>query len=353
MFKRYALLVIFHLALDFLYVPRHIMDGIKENAMASGDKMNSKIVTVFGGTGFVGTQVVRELAARGFRVKVATRVPERAYFLRPCGVVGQVVPFACDYSDDASIGSAVKGADFVVNCVGILFEKDKKGFARAHVDIPASIAKACKREKTARFVHLSALGIEASTSKYAATKLEGEAQIRKHFPQATFLRPSVIFGEGDDFFNMFAKMAKVLPVLPLIGGGETKFQPVYVGDVADSVLAALDDLETAGQVYELGGPEILNFQEVYERLFSYTKQKRVLLPLPFGVAKVQACFLSIMPKPLLTRDQVESLKSDSIVSDGALGLSDLGVNATGLDIILPMYLSRYRKGGRFADQKAA
>lgn len=314
---------------------------------------NNKIATVFGGTGFIGTQVVRELAARGFTVKVATRVPERAYFLKPCGVVGQVAPFACDYDDEKNVAAAVKGADVVVNCVGILFEKGKKGFERAHIDIPERIAKVCKKAKVGRLVHVSALGVHESTSKYAFTKLGGEKKVLKHFPQATILRPSVVFGEGDNFFNMFAKMAQILPALPLIGGGETKFQPVYVGDVADCVMAALDQADARGRIYELGGPEILSFKEIYERLFKYTEQPRALVPLPFGLAKVQACFLGLMPKPLLTRDQVESLKTDNVVSVDASGLAALGVNATGLDVILPTYLARFKPGGRFADQKVA
>lgn len=312
-----------------------------------------KIATVFGGTGFVGTQIVRELAARGFAVKVASRVPERAYFLRPCGTVGQVVPFQCDYNDPKSIADAVRGADIVVNCIGVLFEKGRQSFQKAHIDIPEWIAKACKKEKVGHFVHLSALACDRGTSRYAKSKLAGEKALLKKFPQAMILRPSIIFGEDDNFFNQFATLAKILPVLPLIGGGETRFQPVFVGDVADAVMAAVDDPKTQGQVFELGGPEILSFQAIFERMLHYTGQNPILMPLSFGMAKFQAFFMGVLPKPLLTRDQVESLKTDNVVIDGALGLQDLGVQATGLDTILPLYLTRYRTGGRFGERQSA
>jgi NADH dehydrogenase len=312
-----------------------------------------KSATVFGGTGFVGTQIVRELAKRGLIVKVATRVPERAYFLKPCGVVGQVVPVQCDYNDPKSIAAAVKGSDYVVNCIGVLFEKGSQSFQKAHVDIPTDIAKAAKKAGVQSLVHISALGVDQGTSKYAKSKVEGEKAVLKKFPAASVLRPSIIFGEDDDFFNMFAKMATVLPVLPLIGGGETKFQPVYVGDVADAAIAVLGNEDAQGQTYELGGPEVLSFKEVYERLFSYTGQSPILAPLPFGLAKFKAFFMGILPKPPLTMDQVESLKTDSVVSDGALGMQALGFAPTALDLILPRYLTRYRRGGRFGDKMSA
>lgn len=320
-----------------------------------------KTATVFGGTGFVGTQVVRELARRGIRVKVAARVPESAYFLRTCGVVGQVVPLACDYSDDA-ISRAIAGSDYVVNCTGILFEKRKGDFAKVHTDRPAVMAASCARLGAVRFVHISALGVESAKSKYALSKLEGEKAVLKEFPAATILRPSVIFGEGDSFFNRFARMAALSPALPLIGGGKTKFQPVYVGDVADAVMAALtlpDVGRTSpqGQIYELGGPEILSFREVYERLFAQTGQTRALVTIPWWGAKVLAAFAGMLPNPPLTRDQVESLKTDNVVNSSALGLNDLGLSATALGVILPRYLGLYRPGSDSGEnppaQKAA
>lgn len=314
--------------------------------------MKSKVACVFGGTGFVGRQVVRELAAKGVVIKVATRVPERAYFLKPAGAVGQVVPFQCDYNDASSIEAAVEGADFVVNCIGVLFEKGKKQkFQHIHADLPAMIAKACKKAGVERFVHISALGVDKGTSKYAKTKLEGEKNVRSNFSEATILRPSIIFGEDDSFFNMFAEMARYSPVLPLIGGGQTKFQPVFVGDVADAVMASLTKMEAQGQIYELGGPEVVSFKDVYERLFHYTGRRRCLVSIPFGLAKVEATFMSLLPKPPLTRDQVESLKTDNVVSKTAQGLGDLGVTSTAMDVILPTYLQSYRSGGRFADVK--
>jgi len=314
---------------------------------------NYKTATVFGGTGFVGTQIVSELAKRDIIVKVATRVPERAYFLKPCGAVGQVVPVQCNYNDEASIAAAIKGSDYVVNCIGVLFEKGKQTFERAHVDIPSAIARASKNEGVESFVHISALAVERGTSQYAKSKTAGEEAVLKAYPSASILRPSVIFGEDDEFFNMFAGMAKVLPALPLIGGGETKFQPVFVGDVADAAIAALTDDEAQGKIYELGGPETLSFEEIYKRLFSYTGQSPILFPLPYGMAKFQAFFMGLLPKPPLTRDQVESLKTDNVMNEGALGLQDLGVTATALDLILPKYLIRYRRGGRFGDKMSA
>ena len=315
-------------------------------------KTHTKIATVFGGTGFIGRQVVRELAARGLRVKVATRVPERAYFLRPCGAVGQVVPMTCDYTED-SIKAAITGADIVVNCIGILFEKGRRTFTRAHVDIPKVIAKACKKQGVSNFVHISALGIEQSSSKYAASKLAGEDTIRKAYGGAVILRPSVVFGTDDNFFNMFAKLSGVMPFLPLIGGGHTKFQPVYVGDVADAVMRALDNGDSSrGKTYELGGADVVTFKDMYEIIFKYTGRRKALVSVPFCIAKMEAFILNLMPTPLLTSDQVESLKTDTIVEDGALTLHDLGIMPTAMDMIVPHYLGMYRAGGKFGSKAA-
>lgn len=323
--------------------------------------LTNKVACVFGGTGFIGTQIVRELAKQGYRVKVATRVPERAFFLRPCGVVGQVVPCACDYSAD-SLSDCIEGCDVVINAVGILFEKGKSKFRKLHEDLPRAIAQSCAEHHVKRFIHLSALGIENSHSRYAQSKLEGEKALQEVFPEATILRPSVVFGPGDSFFNMFASLAQIMPALPLIGGGKTRFQPVYVGDVADAVMAviaapALDNVDLRGQIILLGGPEILSLKDIYRRLFQEIKTTRILLSLPFSIAKIQAAFLGLLPKPPLTIDQVESLKSDSVVDiergDGRLDLSDLGIEPTGMSAILPTYLARFQPGGRFADKKAA
>ncbi len=320
---------------------------------------NNKIATVFGGTGFVGRQVVRELAQRGFTVKVATRVPESAYFLKPHGVVGQIVPFTCNYKDENSIKEAVAGSTYVVNCIGILFERRRgKRFWFAHSDLPEMIAKACKKENVERFVHISALGIEGSKSKYAKTKLAGESVVSKAFKPATILRPSVIFGEDDNFFNKFAELARFSPVLPLIGGGRTKFQPVYVADVADAVMAALmlparGEKNPQGKIFELGGPEIVTFKEIYQRLFEYTGRTRKLISLPWWLAKIDAVFLELLPNPLLTRDQVELLRTDCVVSKKAQGFDDLDVQPQAMGMILPRYLGHYRAGGHFSAAKHA
>ncbi len=312
----------------------------------------NKIATIFGGTGFIGKQIVRELAALGIRVKVACRIPERAYELRPCGSVGQIVPVACDYSDDKSIASVVADSDFVINCVGILFQKRGNGFDRIHAELPARIAKACKKAEIERFVHISALGIESSSSKYAKSKLEGEKAVKKAFSSVTILRPSVVFGHDDNFFNMFAKMSMIMPALPLIGGGKTKFQPVYVGDVADAVIQALTMSDQGkntplGKTYELGGPEIVSFKQIYQRLFGYTGRPRALISIPYCAAKVQGCVLGILPNPPLTCDQVESLKTDSVVQEKAFDLKDLAITPTAMQSILPEYLGRFKAGGRY------
>lgn len=312
-----------------------------------------KIATVFGGTGFLGRQIVRELAKRGYTIKVASRAPERAYFLRTAGFVGQIVPFACDYSNPESLGVAVRGADIVVNCIGILYERRKGDFKKVHADFPAALAAACAYEKVQDFIHISALGVEQGRSQYLKTKAAGEKNVLENFPAATILRPSVMFGEDDNFFNRFARLAQILPALILINKGQTKFQPVYVGDVADAVMACVDNPAAKGQVFELGGPEIVTFREIYERLFRYTQRRRCLVNVSFGLAKAKASILGLMPNPILTRDQVETLKSDSIVSGNRPGFQELGITPTAMDLILPEYLETYRPGGRFSRQKAA
>lgn len=312
-----------------------------------------KMACVFGGTGFIGRQVVRRLADQGYTVKVATRVPERAYFLKTCGNVGQIVPFLSRSGDEAAIRAAVQGCEVVVNCIGILFERGKANFTRIHTELPRAIAKACTAEKVSRLIHISALGCEESQSKYGKSKLNGELAVFENFARATILRPSVVFGVEDDFFNRFGRIATVLPALPLIGGGHTKFQPVYVGDVADAVIKAAGAAETEGQVYELGGPDTLTFRGIYERLFAETGRKRVLVSLPWSVARFQGCVMGLLPKPPLTADQVETLKTDNVVSAEAKTLKDLGITPTSLDVVLPTYLSRFKPGGRFGDKKRA
>lgn len=316
----------------------------------------AKIATVFGGTGFLGKQVVHRLAARGVTVKIATRVPERANYLKTCGAVGQVVPVQCDYSNPNSISSTVKGSDFVVNCVGILFERKKRAtFEHAHVDLPAIIAKACADEGVARFAHVSALGCDTGISKYAQTKYDGENAVRANFPDAIILRPAVMFGQDDDFFNKFAELSRFMPFLPLIGGGKTRFQPVYVGDVADVVIECIFDTSgnLQGKTYQLGGPDIVTFREIYEKLFKYTGRTKKMISIPFRIVKLEAAFLKFWPNPILTPDQVDSLKTDSIVDDKALGIDVFNVHPKSMDLVLPGYLETYKSGGRFAVEQNA
>lgn len=320
--------------------------------------MQVKTAIVFGGTGFIGRQIVRELAAKGYRVKVATRIPERAYFLKPYGAVGQIVPVHCDYRDPQSITNVIAGCEYVVNAIGILYQRSKAKFKKIHTELPVHIAQACHDLEVEKFVHISALGCEAGHSKYAKSKAEGEAQIREIFPEAIILRPSVVFGPDDDFFNKFAELARYVPFLPLIGGGTTKFQPVYVGDVADAVMQVLEAPELGegnpcGKVYELGGPDVLTFREVYKMLEKYTGKKRSLISIPYPVAKLQAFFLGLLPNPLLTPDQVESLKTDNVVEDTAFTLADLDIHPTSMVSILPQYLEHYRSGGKYAGKLEA
>lgn len=312
-----------------------------------------KIATIFGGTGFVGRHVVRRLARAGYTVKVATRTAEQAYFLKPCGTPGQIVPIAYDSRNPRSIATAVAGAQTVINATGILYEKKRKDFIRVHTDLPRMIAESCRDAGVSDFIHISALGVDRGKSRYAASKRAGEQAARAAFPATAILRPSVIFGPEDDFFNKFAELARYLPTLPLIGGGKTRFQPVYVGDVGDAVMACIGNAGAAGKTFELGGPETVTFREIYERLFRITGRRRALVSLPFGAAKFQAFFMQMLPHPLLTRDQVESLKTDSIVTPGALTLVTLGIAPRPMDGILRDYLEYARPGGHFADKKRA
>lgn len=311
-----------------------------------------KTAVIFGGTGFIGRNIIKELAKEGMQIKVATRVPESAYFLKPYGDVGQITPLYYSADDFNSIALIVSGADYVINCVGILFERGKDSFTKIHADLAENIATAAAITKAKRLVHISALGCDQSQSEYAKSKLDGETRVSKAFPNATILRPSIVFGADDDFFNRFAKLSKIMPFFPLIGGGNTRFQPVYVGDVAKAALAIINQNDQGensplGKIYELGGPEILTFKEIYETLFEHTQIARPLVPVSFSFAKCQATFLSLMPTPILTKDQVESLKTDNIISTSARKLRDLKIDPTGLGAILPSYLTTYRPGGRF------
>ncbi len=310
-----------------------------------------KIIGIFGGTGFLGHNVVQSLAQEGYRIKIITRHPSAAYDLKLYGAVGQITPYFCDYKEAQSIEAAVAGCDYVVNLIGILYQKNKHGFQYAHVDIPKMIATACKIKKVQRFVHISALscdkGNEDQKSTYAKSKFEGEKAVTNAFEKTTILRPSVVFGPDDSFFNMFAKLAMFLPALPLIGGGKTKFQPVYVDDVAKAVRNILTDPtnQFAGQIFELGGPEIVTFKEIYKILLHHTNRDRALIPIPWKIAKIQGAIMGLLPNPPLTLDQVKSLKTDNIIDGDEKTLNDLNIKPTAMDSILPSYLITYRRGG--------
>lgn len=299
-----------------------------------------QIVTVFGGTGFLGRYIVAELASQGATVKVVTRHVSSTYFLRTYGSPGQIVPVYASYDSPAEIEGLINGSDAVVNCLGILHERGKRAnFDHIHTQLPKWMAKACAELGIQRFIHISALGVDTAQSAYAVTKLLGERAVHDFLPSATIIRPSVIFGAEDRFFNLFAKLAKILPFLPLIGGGKTRFQPVYVLDVAKSVVHALCDIHSCGHIFQLGGPEILTFKEIYERLFTYTGQKRGLITLPWWYARTQAFFMGILPNPPITNDQITSLQTDNIVAQDAYGLNELGVTPTAMDSIVPNYLN--------------
>lgn len=322
--------------------------------------MKTKVATVFGGSGFIGRQVVQKLAAAGYVVRIPTRDIDKAGILRTAGSVGQIVPMFCSLRRPEMIEAAVKGADVVINLIGILHESMFKAlfiwpvkmhrpkFHDVHHIAAENIAKAASAAGVLRLVQISAIGADASgTSCYARSKAAGEAAVREAFPAATILRPSIVFGPEDDFFNRFAGLTRVSPALPLIGGGMTKFQPVYVGDVADAVMAAITRADAMGKTYELGGPRVASFKELLELMLSVTHRQRCLITLPFGIAKLKSYVLQFAPNPMLTPDQVELLRKDNIVAEGALKLTDLGITPTAMEAILPAYLERFIPGGTF------
>jgi uncharacterized protein YbjT (DUF2867 family) len=262
------------------------------------------------------------------------------------GEVGQVGLVNIAIDDEAVLPALLEGKDALINCVGILHERGAQSFDRIHHGAPARLARLAREAGVARLVHLSAIGADPrSTSAYARSKAAGEQAVRDAFPTATILRPSVVFGPEDNFFNHFAAMTRISPFVPLIGGGETRFQPVYVGDVADAVIRALDDPAAAGRTYELGGPKVYTFRQLLELMLAEIKRKRRFIDLPFGIATLQARLMSLLPSPPLTVDQVEMLKRDNVVSSGALTLATLGVEPTAVEAILPLYLDRFRRGG--------
>lgn len=308
-------------------------------------------VTVFGGSGFVGRYVVARLAARGWTVRVAVRRPRQAEFLKPLGDVAQIVPLRCNLRSEAEVRQAVTGADAVVNLVGILQSHGSQTFEDVQFRGAQRVAEAAAAAGVQHLVHISAIGADANaTSDYARSKAAAEEAVRKAVPDAVILRPSIVFGPEDSFFNRFAAMARLSPFLPLIGGGKTRFQPVYVGDVADAVVRCLTDQHCAGRTYELGGPKVYSFADLMRLLLRTIGRRRFLLPLPWGLASAMGSIMQILPSAPLTRDQVEQLKRDNVVADGQPGLRELGIEPHTVEVIIPTYLDRYRRHGRAAGQ---
>jgi len=314
------------------------------------------LVTVYGGSGFLGRHVVRALAKRHYRIRVAVRRPELAGHLQPLGRVGQIHAVQTNLRNAASVEAAAHDAEVLVNLVGILFERGRQKFDAVHTYGAEQVALAAKSHG-ARVVHVSAIGAdEHSPSAYARSKAAGERAVMAAMPDAVVVRPSIIFGPDDDFFNRFGALARMSPVLPLIGGGLTKFQPVFAGDVATAIADAVDGTVRGGTTYELGGPEVKTFKELLYFVLATTERRRLLVPVPYFMAKLQAMALQFMPKPMLTPDQVELLRADNVVSETARAegrtLEGLGITPDTIQTIVPTYLWRFRKAGQFRGRLA-
>ena len=322
---------------------------------------SQQLITVFGGSGFLGRHAVRALVKRGYRVRVAVRRPDLAGFLQPLGTVGQIQAVQANLRYPDSVAAAIKGADAVINLVGILQEGGRQTFTAVQANGARAVAQACAALGVSRLVQISAIGANAqSKSRYGSSKAEGEAAVQSLVPDAVVLRPSIMFGPEDTFFNRFASLARMLPVLPLIGGGKTKFQPVFVGDVAEAIACAVEGKVAGGRIYELGGPEVKSFRELIAYICEVTGRKRLLATLPFPLARLQARILEIvdtltlglLPNELkLTRDQVTLLESDNVVSAAAQAegrdFAGLGITPTSIEAVVPSYLWRFRKAGQF------
>ncbi len=315
------------------------------------------LVTVFGGSGFLGRHVVRALARRGYRVRVAVRNPNLAGHLQPLGNVGQIQAVQANLRVRWSIDRAVQGADHVINLVGILFESGRQSFDAVQ-DFGARAVAEAARAEGAKLTHVSAIGADVeSTAGYARTKARGEQAVLETTPDAVIFRPSIMFGPEDGFFNRFAAMARLSPALPLIGGGHTKFQPVYVADVAEAIARSVEGKVEGGRIYELGGPETMSFEQCMEKMLEVIERKRMLVSVPWGLARLQGSLLGLLPNPLLTRDQVEMLRTDNVVSQAAeqegRTFAALGMEPQAMDAILPSYLWQYRPAGQFTQPSAA
>jgi uncharacterized protein YbjT (DUF2867 family) len=315
------------------------------------------LVTVYGGSGFVGRHVVRALARREFRIRVAVRRPELAFHLQPLGRVGQIHAVQANIRDPASVEAAARDSRVLINLIGILAEHGRQRFDAVHALGAEQVALAAAKHG-ARMIHVSAIGAdEHSPSRYARSKAAGENAVLEAQPQAVIMRPSIVFGPEDDFFNRFAALARISPVLPLVGGGHMRFQPVFVGDVAEAIAQAADGNARAGTTYELGGPGIRTFKQLMQFVLATIERKRLLVPLPFVLAKFKAAFLQFAPSPFsLTGDQVELLRTDNVVSDAAQAngrtLAALGIEPELIEAIVPAYLWRFRKTGQFHSRTA-
>lgn len=311
--------------------------------------MAGEVITVFGGSGFVGRHLVRRLAKAGHILRIAVRHPQDASFLKPLGDVGQITPIAADLTMPETLGPVLLGATQCVNLVGLLHEKGRQSFDAVHVEGARQVALAAKAAGLKDMVQISALGAGPDTdADYARSKFAGEEAVRAAFPGAVVVRPSLIIGPEDAFFNRFAAIARLSPVLPLIDGGKTLFQPTYVGDVADAIQRALADPAQRGRSFELAGPRTYTFRQLLELMLKEIGRKRLLLPVPGTVAAMQAMVLERLPKPPLTRDQIRLLRRDNVMARDARGYPDLGIVPQSIEAILPTYLDRYRPGGRFA-----
>ena len=309
---------------------------------------NQKIIAIFGAGGFIGKYLMRQLTKLDYRIKVATRSPYQKGYLKPQGNAGQIELFKTNIFNEDDVERVLNNCDLVINLCGILFENSKQKFSQIHSKFPFLLSKLCNSHGIKNLVHISALGIkEKHSSKYMQSKLQGETNIKENFKPSVILRPSVVFGPEDKFFNTFASLAQFSPFLPLVGGGKTKFSPIYVGDVARAIVKSLELNNSEPKTYELGGPENYSFKELMEILLTEIKKKRFLVPIPYGFAKFQSYFLQMMPNPLLTPDQVELLKYNNVVSGDHPTLKDLGITGTPIKNILSKYIYRFRTGGQF------
>lgn len=302
----------------------------------------SRIITLIGGTGFIGKYVVKHLAAKGYTVRVISRDPEGALSLKTSGDVGQIVLQYGDLAKPHTLEGKLEGSYAVINLVGILFERGRQNFSALHAQGAEKLAKMSKAAGVERYIHISSLGVDkAASSKYAKTKFFGEKATLAAFPEATILRPGVVFGPEDNFFNQFASILRFAPAFPLFGGGKTRFQPVYVGDIAEAVVKVLGDSTSQGKIFELAGPEVVTFKDILSFTAETINRKPTFFTMPFAFASLGATFAELIPVPPITRDQVRLLQYDNISNDGMLSFRDLGIHPTSFRLTVPSYLERF------------